>query len=933
MNASQISVAGLLKKKYSKIAKAVRLAMMVGATAAISAPAFSAEKVADEVERIEVTGSAIKRTDMEGALPVTVITSEDILRSGVESVGDLMAQLPSMQGFTTSSDSVGGSGGGMQTASIHDLGEEYTLVLLNGRRLAPRGSGSTIDLNSIPLSAIARVDVLTDGAGALYGSDAIAGVVNFILKDNVDETTVTARMTRPQEEGGQGWNGSITTGFGNLDNDGYNVLLSFSHDSKDQLASKDRDFAKTGIISFQDNGRDLYFFNGSPNAIPGNGRFYFTDGTIHDFNPYREANGSCAENTSSLGGWCWFDYTSTLEILPESERDSLLAKVDFKITDDIQGFVEASYSDFSMTTRIAPYPSGGVLVSTESPLFDQYFTPNMPDGYTMDDVRFGLGVWRALPAGNRTTEWNTKSTHIVAGIEGMLGDEIDFDMAFTHSVNDTDQNYPTGWLIQSEFGGAVESGAIDIFAPAGAVTQEDVDAAGIVYSGPWSNSKTVMNGIDAKMSMPVFELSGGEAYIAAGAEYRMYDFDNSLSEANENAILLFLSAGTAYKLERDVYAAFTELYMPVMDNLDVTASLRYDNVGAVEDTLNGLTVNDSDSAVTYKFSSKWQATDDILVRASYGTGFKAPSMLAIARPRVEFGVTGGNYSCPFSSGDPKAEWCKPGTQQYNVYSQGNPDLESETSKQYTVGFVYAPDNKFSFGLDYWSVEMEDVVTSLTEAQIFENPQRYYDLFTYKTNTLTGIDELAIIQASVNVGKSKNAGIDWHFNQSSDLSFGTFHFGWTGTYMIDSTYTRPGTTDDWITSMGQFGDNNAVTFRIVSQVSLGLEHDDFYHNVNLNYKSGYLDQFQSEGNCAVTEVDAFGDCVAVQLEISSYTKVDYQTKYNITDDASLVFGINNLFDVQPDLSLRSGGAGHQVGYDPRYVDSYGRTFYLSGEYKF
>ncbi|MBL0711641.1 MAG: TonB-dependent receptor plug domain-containing protein [Colwellia sp.] len=375
----------------SKTAKSIRLALMIGvaATTAVSTYAFSAE---EEVERIEITGSAIKRTDLEGALPVTVITDVQIKRSGVESVAELMQQLPAMQGFTTSADSVGG--GGIQTASIHDLGESYTLVLLNGRRLAPRGSGSTIDLNSIPLNAIKRVDILTDGASALYGSDAIAGVVNFILKDDINETTIIGRITRPQKDGGQSWNGSITTGFGDLDDDGFNVMLSYSHDSKEQLKSVDRDFSKTGIISFEDNGRDLYFFNGSPNAIPGNAEFSFnngvefdhanevtgfeygynTDGTLNwvDWNPYRNESGECATDTSSIGGWCWFDYTTTIEIQPENERDSFLANINFTITDDIQGFVEANYSDFSMTTRIAPYPSGGVLVPVGSPLYFRF---------------------------------------------------------------------------------------------------------------------------------------------------------------------------------------------------------------------------------------------------------------------------------------------------------------------------------------------------------------------------------------------------------------------------------------------------------------------------------------------------------------------------------------------------------------------------------
>ncbi|MFI3247382.1 MAG: TonB-dependent receptor [Ferrimonas sp.] len=921
--------------KTNRLSKAVRAALISGASTAAFASvpmAFAADDKA--IERIEVTGSAIKQTDLEGALPVTVITAADIERSGVDSVGELIQQLPAMQGFTTSSESVGGTGGGTSTASIHDLGEQYTLVLLNGRRMAPRGSGSTIDLNSIPLSAIKRVDVLTDGASALYGSDAIAGVVNFILKDDVQDTTITGRYSVPQQEGGSGWNGSITTGFGDIDADGFNVMFSYSHDSKEQLKATDRDFAETGIISFEYQGQDLYFFNGSPNAIPGNGRFYFLDGEIYDFNPYAEENGECAENTSAIGGWCWFDYTTTIEIQPESERDSFLVSTNVAINDDITAFVDATYSDFSMTTRIAPYPSGGVLISTDSPLYDQYFEANLPEGYTTEDVDFGLGVWRALPAGNRTTEYNTKSTHIVTGLEGIIADTIDFETALIYSKNDTDENYPTGWLIESAFVDAVEEGLIDIFAPAGTVTQEDVDAAGIVYSGDWSNSSTEMRGIDFKFSLPLMELNGNEIYMAAGAEYRQYDYDFTLSQANQDGILLFLTADQPYSTSRDVYGAFAELAIPLADNLDVNASLRYDHIGAVRDNLIDADVNEADSDVTYKVSGRWQASEDLLVRASYGTGFKAPSMLAIAQPRAEFGVTGGNYACPFEgTGDAKEAWCKPGSQQYNVYTQGNPNLQSETSEQYTLGFVFAPSNEFSVGVDYWVVEMENLVSSLTEAQIFADPDRYYDLFTYKTNTATGIDELAILQSSVNLGQSNNAGIDFNLEMQQAFATGVVHFGFTSTYMIDSEYTRPGTTDEWITSMGQFGDNNAVTFRLIGQANLGFEHGDFYHNLTANYRSGYRDQLQTVDACSVTEVDAFGDCVAVQLQVPSYVKFDLQSKYNVTDNWDVAVGINNLLDEEPALSLRSGGAGHQVGYDPRYTDSYGRTFYVQSSMTF
>lgn len=229
-----------------------------------------------------------------------------------------------MQGFTTSADSVGGGGGGIQTASIHDLGASYTLVLLNGRRIAPSGSGSTIDLNSIPFSAIEKVEVLTDGASALYCSDAIAGVVNFILKRDFQGVDVSARYDMPQQSSGESWNGSLMAGFGDLGSDGYNVMVSFTHDSQSQLAAKDRDFAKTGIIPFVNKGRNLYFVNGSGNGIPGIARVTIldTEGNIakdaegkllrRAFNPFAVESSSCAPSTSAIKEECWFDYTSTI---------------------------------------------------------------------------------------------------------------------------------------------------------------------------------------------------------------------------------------------------------------------------------------------------------------------------------------------------------------------------------------------------------------------------------------------------------------------------------------------------------------------------------------------------------------------------------------------------------------------------------------------
>lgn len=180
-----------------------------------------------------------------------------------------MQNLSTVQGGYTEGDAVGGGGGGLAEASIHNLNGDRTLVLLNGRRLVGEAGGS-VDLSMIPLSAIERVEVLTDGASAIYGYDAIAGVVNFITRRDTTESAIELRASIPQESGGRERNFSISKGFGNLETDGFNILLAGAYDKGDSLSASQRDFTRSDIIRFNHGGKRYEFFNGSPRAIPGN---------------------------------------------------------------------------------------------------------------------------------------------------------------------------------------------------------------------------------------------------------------------------------------------------------------------------------------------------------------------------------------------------------------------------------------------------------------------------------------------------------------------------------------------------------------------------------------------------------------------------------------------------------------------------------------
>lgn len=920
------------KRELSSVIQAITFGVS-GLLISAAAPVFAQSETADtNLEEVLVTGSAIKRSEnLEGSLPIQVFGRGELDRSGVVSTSDFIETIPAMQGFTTASDSVGGTGGGTRTASIHDIGEQYTLVLLNGRRMAPADSGGTIDLTAIPMSMLEQVDVLTDGASALYGSDAIAGVVNFQLKKEVEGTTISARYADPTAGAGETLDFDLITGFGKLAEDGYSFVLGFNHNSQEQLAAVDRDFAKTGLITVKhpDGGSGL-FFNGSGNAIPGNATATFLDADGEEdsiaFNPYQKENGTCAPNNSQIGEICFFDYTTTIDIVPESERDSLFLNGHYQVNDNLTAFSTLVYTESSMTTRIAPYPTGNVPVPIDSALVDEYVVPYLTQEQA-DNLVGVTGTWRALPADPRTTEYNSDATHFVIGAEGAIND-IDYSVAYTYANNSQVQNYPTGWLLLEPFVDLVASGGLNIFATPDQITDAEVEALSeTVYSGNWDTTDVTVNSIDGVASKPVFTMSGGDAILAVGFDYRDTTYIREISEANANEDILFLSKDTPYDMNRGQAALYSEILLPVTHSIELTASLRYDTIDATDSAGVG-TVGKSVDDTTYKVTGRWDVSDMLALRGSFGTGFKAPSMLEIAEPMTEFGVTSGNYTCPFPESDPLEQYCLPGESQSAVYRRGNADIKPETSEQYSVGFVLQPVDKASITIDYWDVAISDVVERLNEADIFANPDLYRDLFTTKTNLATGKEELAIIQGAVNGGERNASGIDYNFSMTFDLSFGVLTPTLGGTYMIESESSLNGS------SMGRFGGDDKVTFRNQIRFGLTLEQEIFTHSLSANYKSGYIDQEQVINMLDSSGVPDFSTDTPVQLTVSDYYTINYQSAVKLMDDKlGLTLGINNVLDEEPPLTLRTSGSGHQVGWDPRYTDAFGRTFYVRGEYTF
>ncbi|MFZ6771360.1 TonB-dependent receptor [Undibacterium sp. SXout7W] len=912
-----------MKFKEKAVVQSVRLALGVFTGTLLLTGLAQAQEATDAVQKVEITGSSIKRIYKEGALPVQQLTKEAIARTGATTVADLIQKLPAMQGFSSTTTAVGTNSGGNVSASIHNIGDAYTLVLLNGRRVAPQGSGSAVNLNAIPMSAVERVEILTDGASAIYGSDAIAGVVNFILKKNEQGGTIEAGYSYPQEGGAQSYNASLTYGFGNFEQDRFNVLASYRHDDQQQLKATDRDFAKTAYLPFTRNGTNYIFDRTSGSTAPANVSVAFNGLAGITFNPYLKKNGSCpTQHFVSLNNpaTCAYDFATALEIIPVAKRDSLFTTARFKLNNEWTLFSDIALSRYDLIARIAPNPVPVTVDKTSGYYRDNvlpYLTPEQAAAVKSVSASYRMADW-----GTRDSNTITDSKHFVAGADGEVAG-WSLNTAFTYSKNAIDEKYVGGYVLDKQFRDMLASRSFDPFAPMGqqtAATQQLIKSS--LFNGSIRTASTTLKGVDARASKEVFALPGGNASVGVGADYRQYAYVQTPSDAAKNGMVYNLATPPAYDMTRSAYGVFTELLAPVTDKVELSAAARYDQYTSIDNGINNTKVGEGKSAATYKLSIRYQPTHSLLLRASAGTGFKAPSMLDIAQPLVSAGVT-NQWPCPI----PSADLCKPGVAQYDRLTGGNDKLKPEKSTQFSIGFRLEPSADFSIGMDLWDVQMKDQISSISQQLAFGDPVKYRDLFTVSKEVATGNSYWAYKDLSVNIGRSHNRGIDWDMTGRTKLGFGTLTGVLSGTYMMKSDFTKPGSDSEWDTDLGKFGIFNNVGFRNIITATATLETGAFTNSLSLNYRSGYLDAEATARNLTTGKDETF------RMQVPSYTTFDWQGRYNYSKAVELRAGIKNLFNTTPPMSLRSAGGGQHVGYDPRYTDSLLRTIYVTGKYKF
>ena len=916
--------------KRTRIARAILLAVSgcAGAVDIAGAQDAAAPQVAQSqtLEKVEITGSSIKRIDGETALPVTVITRKEIERTGATNTSELLEKVSATNGagYNVSLALGDAARPGFSAASLRGLGSNSTLVLLNGRRLTNYAfDGGSVDLNAIPIAAIDRVEVLRDGASAIYGTDAVGGVINFITRRDYRGAEASGTYSRPQAKGGLFKEGSFSFGFGDPAESKFNVLGVVTLGKQDSIKAIDRDFAKTSYIPAA--GIDKL----SINAFPAN---VFTQDFANGGNPYAPGcrppysfypagnpNFVLDPTNPNSPTLCGFDYTSVIDILPEAERQAAITRATFEFVPDNRLFAEATYARNKQTFRISPTPVStqttfagqSVLYPATGPYYPGAgIIPAIPNTTLSGDLQV---FWRALSAGPRTNEVTSEQARFIFGGEGSAAG-WDYNAAVWRAESKAHERYTDGYLRESLIVPAMATGLINPFGDQDATGQALVDSTKFI--GDTRISKGTTTTFDARASRELFNLPAGPLAVAFGGELRKEKFDdNPLPVLNSGDIIGSGGNQLPVNADRTVRAAFLELAVPILAKLDGQLAVRYDHY------------NDFGSTTNPKVALRWQPTEMLLLRGSANTGFRAPTLPDLYAPIAQAN-TGSPWDdplrCRVGGIPPNPNDCN---NQFSVHQGGNPNLKPEKSRQYSLGLILEPTHDVSIALDYYHIRIENVIGltgSDVKMQDYVNNNGGGVFAGDIVRTQPGIDPSTglpfpiayIVDITDNLGSTRTSGYDLGLRwKIASTPAGTFRLGFEGTYISDfeqSTKAAPA----FASVLGAYALYGPIV-RFRHNTTLTWDFAAFSTALTYNYQSGYIDEF----------TDINGD----PHHVGAYETFDLQTLYEGIKNLKVAVGVRNLFDRSPPLSNQ--GDYFQVGYDPTYTDPRGRTFYVRLSYKF
>ena len=839
----------------------------------------------------------------------------------------------------------GASSGGVSSVSLRGLGSQRTLVLIDGKRVSAGGTltdSVTVDVNHIPVAAIERVEVLKDGASAIYGSDAIAGVINFILRKDYKGGEASAYTNLTQYPGGgTGWGVNGLIGFGDMAKDSFNGTMSFDYRKQDALYGRDRSFAASGI--------DFGHLNdtSSGNTFPAN--FAAADGSFGTRNlffptcpgPYSTFSPLFANLLGSRG--CRFDPSPLVSLLPESEQKSIFGTLRYAITNNLEGYGQLSYSNKEQRTIIQPVPlSDQFALPPNHPLFNVapyngFSTfllegPGRPNASPYYPTAFVQGItggatpdllirYRSVITGNRDVSDISDQTRIVLGLKSTLFGGWDSDVNYLHIDTKLRERVNGGYPSLSGILPLLNSGQVNPFGANTPAVQAAADAT--QFRGDAYQTKTSIDGVSAKVTRDLSQLPGGPLALAVGTDGRREGFNLDPSTAIQSGDISGYG-GNFFPIDKSrmVGAGYAEMVAPVVRSVELTGAVRYDhyeNVG---------------SKTSPKVGATWKPVREVLLRGSVGKGFRAPSLTELYQPQV-VGVSAPGLSdparCP-TSGD--ARDC---VTQFPITIGGNTALQPEISTNRTLGVVYEPINNASLAVDWWAIDLkETIISGISPAAILADPVKYGSYIT-RGPVGTGAPCAGcpgpitnIAQTNTNLGETNIRGIDvdGRYRIPTGAS-GVYTVGLNGTYFLKYDIQNVDGSFSSVNGMVSpiVNGNGGVIPRWRHYLYVDWKLSPWNFTLAQQYQSHYED---IPGTFEDNTVPGFKERM-----VSSYTLYHFFSSYSGVIDKNLkvTFGIRNLFNKAPPYTNAGGQNYFQAGYDPGYVDPRGRTFLLNATYKF
>ncbi len=953
----------------TKVTHAVRLALVVGAASSVafSGAAFAQEQAKKEeaakVERIDVTGSRIRQTDIETSQPVFTLDRADIANQGFTSVTDILQNMSSTgappisrSAVLSSGENVGGS-----YANLRNLGANRTLVLVNGKRLGITTSGYQ-DLSAIPMSMVERVDVLKDGASTIYGSDAMAGVVNIITRKDYEGLEITAYTGEYDEGDGAKTNMSLVGGVASSKG---SITFGAEWRDEDEVWAKDRFFSAKGRPD-RDDYASNYTLVGQFGRFQYDGKWWVANrpGSGQNF----PADYHVQQPASASGQGDATNTNETMHVLSPLSARSLYISSNYNLTDNLKFTSDFGYTNRSSARQIAGYPlqSSSTFGAISGWYLDKdsYFNP------VDTNVRFTRRGWE-VP---RVTESKQDTLRATASLEGSfeIGERyFDWDIGGVFSQSNTlqigrgDFHVPntvaaTGPSFKNSQG-VVQCGTPTNPIPltrcvpwnplagygAGTEANSLMDPAVQKFLFPTSHARgeTTTTMYFANIGGLLFTLPAGDVTFAVGAEQRRERGEFVPDALAQSGMTTTLAAG-ATRGTYDLDEYYAELNVPLLSDIDYAKDLtlsmasRYSDYSSFGDTTNS------------KVGLKWRPVDELLVRATWSEGFRAPTVSNLYGGGSQSFVTGFIDPCDSVYGSVRgsARCLQDVPANYRQLQQGfipttgpaaqtpvpfnsgsNPLLQPENSETKTFGFVYSPEfiDNLNVVFDWWSVSIEDTMVTDSANAIVEDC--YVKLVEARCAMFTRDPGNFIVNSLTyglrNAGVTETDGFDLGISYKYPTEFGTFGTNWNTTYV--NRYDTKSTNDADEPMEPEVG--YADTFRVRSNLGLSWNYNDFGVNWTMRYYSSAKEQCYYTDRCNIPDFKA--DWTSNQVvpfnRVGSTTFNDLQVSYNAPWNARIAVGANNIFEKQGPImySQPSSNFAYFGGFD------IGRFWYVRYEQKF